>query len=762
MLTIFSRSLAAKVLLALTLVLLVMGASYFVLNKRLQRIETSFNDISRISNYAVGILRINKDIVEMQRDISVYGFSGSKTVFSKIIENFESIKARLESVDLKSDELESQVYLNSMTQLISRYGENLNVLAKRYEIKTELTDVELPQIYLAAIYELTNLKLTATTNEEKLAITEHLNVWHELHRDASLFLAKKDYSKRAAVNKALTILSNQSQTNTDLSNSREHAKTYKQAFSRGVQANRNYLSLVNVVMAGDAIEFSTLADKLREQSLAKLQKIKSEAQETVIKTDQTLRFLAVGVVIYIIALAIYFHLHISRAITRLTTSFQYFLAGDLSAPIYDLKRNDEIGVLATAADRFRVLSQDLTQAKKTAEHTTKVKSEFLANMSHEIRTPMNGILGMARQLSRTSLSHEQMKMLNIIQSSGAGLLVIINDILDISKIEASKIELESVPIHLNSLLDELQHLFKEQAQSKHIKLNISVAEEYQHCVFLADEARLKQVLINLIGNAIKFTEKGSVTLNVRINELGGDDLSIKFSVIDTGIGIAKENLGKLFEAFSQADTSITRRFGGTGLGLAISSKLLNLMNAPLQVESDLGQGSCFYFELKTTQVIEHSEFETEIQQESEEEQVDFSSLHVLVVEDNDINQVVIEAMLNEFGISSIKIAGDGEQAVVLCKQHSGENNLHNSFDIIFMDMQMPVLDGPQATIRIREMPEYKATPIIALTANVLETDKQRCFAAGMNDFVAKPIDYQCVKTVLLKWSRSEVSATSDC
>ena len=142
MLTIFSRSLAAKVLLALTLVLLVMGASYFVLNKRLQRIETSFNDISRISNYAVGILRINKDIVEMQRDISVYGFSGSKTVFSKIIENFESIKARLESVDLKSDELESQVYLNSMTQLISRYGENLDVLAKRYEIKTELTDVE--------------------------------------------------------------------------------------------------------------------------------------------------------------------------------------------------------------------------------------------------------------------------------------------------------------------------------------------------------------------------------------------------------------------------------------------------------------------------------------------------------------------------------------------------------------------------------------------------------------------------------------------
>ncbi|MEI8645264.1 ATP-binding protein [Pseudoalteromonas sp. Hal056] len=739
----------------MTLVLLAMGASYFVLNKRLQRIEASFNDISRISNYAVAILRINKDIVEMQRDISVYGFSGSKTVFSKIIENFESIKTRLESVDLQSDELESQVYLNSMTQLISRYGENLDVLAKRYEIKTELTDVELPQIYLAAINELNGLKLTATNTEAILVITEHLNVWHELHRDASLFLAKKDYSKRASVNKALAILSNKTSTNTELSKNRDYAKTYQQAFSKGVQANRNYLSLVNVVMAGDAIEFSTLADKLREQSLAKLQKIKREAQETVIKTDQTLRFLAVGVVIYIIALAIFFHLHISRAITRLTASFQYFLAGDLSAPIYDLKRNDEIGVLATAADRFRVLSQDLTQAKKTAEHTTKVKSEFLANMSHEIRTPMNGILGMARQLGRTKLTHEQMKMLNIIQSSGTGLLVIINDILDISKIEASKIELAPIPIHLNSLLDELKHLFAEQAKSKHIKLHISVADELLHCIFLADETRLKQVLINLLGNAIKFTEKGSVTLNVKINELGSDNLSIKFSVIDTGIGIAKENLGKLFEAFSQADTSITRRFGGTGLGLAISSKLLNLMDAPLQVESEVGQGSRFYFELKTTQVIEQSEFEVVNKQETEEKQLDFSSLNVLVVEDNDINQVVIEAMLNEFGISSIKIAGDGEQAVALCKEHSEEKNLQNNFDIIFMDMQMPVLDGPQATIRIRKMPAYKDTPIIALTANVLEADKQRCFAAGMNDFVAKPIDYQCVKTALLKWCLNE-------
>ncbi|WP_286258630.1 ATP-binding protein [Pseudoalteromonas apostichopi] len=751
MLTFISRSLAAKVLLALTLVLLAMGASYIVLSKRLQSIEASINDISRISNYAVGILRINKDIVEMQRDISVYGVSGSKTVFSKIIENFKSIKVRLESVDLKSDELENQVYLDSMTQLITRYGDNLSVLAKRYEIKKELTDDKLPNIYFQAINYLNTLKLNTASSEEKLAISEQLNVWHELHRDASLFLAKKDYSKRAAVNKALTILSNNRLSNTKYIKSSELATAYQEVFSKGVQANRNYLSLVNVVMAGDAIEFSTLADKLREQSLTRLQKIKREAQDIVIKADQTLRFLSIGILIYIIGLAAFFHLQITHSIKRLTISFQHFLGGDLSAPIYDLNRKDEIGVLATAADRFRILSQDLTEAKTTAEHTTKVKSEFLANMSHEIRTPMNGILGMARQLRRTTLTPEQVKMLNIIQSSGSGLLVIINDILDISKIEASKIELESIPVHLNSMLDELMHLFKEQAQNKHINFNISIAEAQQDCIFFADETRLKQVLINLLGNAIKFTEKGSVSLDIRINRGQSDDLKIKFSVVDTGIGIAKENLSKLFEAFSQADTSITRRFGGTGLGLAISSKLLNLMDAPLHVESDLGQGSHFYFELKTTQVFEQSEFEAANIQEAEEEQADFSSLNVLVVEDNDINQVVIEAMLNEFGIRTIKIAGDGEQAVALCKENSQQNN----FDIIFMDMQMPVLDGPQATVLIRKIPAYEDTPIIALTANVLEADKQRCFAAGMSDFIAKPIDYQCVKTVLFKWCFNE-------
>ena len=419
------------------------------------------------------------------------------------------------------------------------------------------------------------------------------------------------------------------------------------------------------------------------------------------------------------------------------------MSGDLSAKIYDLNRKDEIGVLANAAERFRVLSKDLADAKQSAERTAKVKSEFLANMSHEIRTPMNGVLGMARQLSRTPLSAEQAKMLNIIKSSGASLLVIINDILDLSKIEAAKVELESGPIELSSLLNELTHLFSQQAENKGIELFITTTPELTDFIFLGDETRLKQVLINLLGNAIKFTHRGSVLLNVIIEEVVNDEFKVTFSVSDTGIGIANEQLDSLFDAFSQADASITRRFGGTGLGLTISSKLLHLMSSSLKVESEPDKGSMFYFELNVTRTFITPAISENLLEESSEKSVDFSHVTALVVEDNDINQVVIESMLAEFNIKSISLADDGEQAIAQCEI--------GAFDIIFMDMQMPVLGGPEATLKIRKLPAYKHTPIVALTANVLAADKQRCFEACMNDFIGKPIKFENLKRVLVKW-----------
>lgn len=738
--------------LAMVLVLVAMSVSYLIMNQRLKAIEDSLNNIGKISNYAVDILKINKDIVEMQRDISVYGASGSAPVFKKIMENFESIEKRLAEINVVKGAESIQIHLDGMTELVSRYGANLKVLTFRFTRRNDLIEKELPQIYLNAVVLLEDLKTKTTDTNEKLLVTEYLNLWHMLHRDAYQFLTKKDYAKRTAVEKLLNSLSKNSVDMSKFEKMINLADDYRNTFSKSVQANRNYLSLVNVVMAGDAIEFSTLANSLREDSLTQLKQIKRDAQTTVSMTESILNVLALMVVTYIVALSLFFHLQITRAIKRLTNSFIHFLDGDLEAPIFDLKRKDEIGILAKAANKFRELSKDLSEAKQSAEHTTKVKSEFLANMSHEIRTPMNGILGMARQMTRTTLTPEQSKMLQLIQSSGASLLVIINDILDLSKIEASKIELESEPVDLSYLLEELKHLFQEQANRKNIQLYISTTPEVEKLAFLADETRLKQVLINLLGNAVKFTERGSVSLTVNIQEIGLDEVKLTFNVSDTGIGIASEHLGTLFEAFSQADTSITRRFGGTGLGLTISSKLLNLMEAPLKVESALGEGSHFYFDLKAKRTLSSMDLDHEdISLTTSKEVIDLSNINALVVEDNDINQIVIEAMLNEFNITSINMANNGQEAVEQCEL--------GVFDIIFMDMQMPVLDGPQATLKIREFSAFKHTPIIALTANVLSADKQRCFDAGMDDYIAKPLEYDALRSILLKWCRTNIEWT---
>ncbi|WP_462168697.1 ATP-binding protein [Pseudoalteromonas lipolytica] len=748
----FSKSLAAKMSLAMALVLIAMSVSYLIMNQRLKTIEDSFNDIASISNYSVDILKINKDIVEMQRDISVYGASGSAPVFKKIMVNFESIESRLAEITLKNTVGRTKAHINGMTQLVSRYGDNLKVLKLRFTQRNNLIEKELPQIYLNAVLLLDDLKTKTINTNDKLLIAEYLNLWHVLHHDAIQFLTKKEYAKRASVEKILDTLSENGADNTKFEKMLNFVSHYRVVFSKSVQANRNYLSLVNVVMAGDAIEFSTLANSLREDSLTQLKQIKRNAQQAVTMTESILNLLALMVVIYIVVLSLFFHLQITRGIKRLTNSFTHFLDGDLEAPIYDLKRKDEIGILAKAANKFRELSKDLSEAKQSAEHTTKVKSEFLANMSHEIRTPMNGILGMARQLSRTALTPEQSKMLHLIQSSGASLLVIINDILDLSKIEASKIELESEPVDLSYLLEELKHLFQEQADSKNIQLYISTTPEVEKLAFLADETRLKQVLINLLGNAVKFTERGSVSLTVNIQEIGLDEVKLTFNVSDTGIGIASEHLNTLFEAFSQADTSITRRFGGTGLGLTISNKLLDLMEAPLQVESALGEGSHFYFSLLAKRTLSSMDLDhKDTSLTTPKEDIDLSNINALVVEDNDINQIVIEAMLNEFNITSINMANNGQEAVEQCEL--------GVFDIIFMDMQMPVLDGPQATVKIREFSAFKHTPIIALTANVLSADKQRCFDAGMDDYIAKPLEYDALRSILLKWCRTNIKRT---
>ena len=452
----------------------------------------------------------------------------------------------------------------------------------------------------------------------------------------------------------------------------------------------------------------------------------------------------------------------------------WFLTGSITRPIINLQKvmtviaddtqkvtvpyqqyHDEIGMMARAVEWFRILqnivskqNRDLIDAKDKAEKATLAKGNFLANMSHELRTPMNGVLGMASLLADTPLNDEQKEFVLTINGSAENLLMLLNDILDFSKIEAGALVLENIAFDFVDALQKTINLLRPQAVKKGIELIMNCDPNIPAYVW-GDSGRIRQIIINLLGNAIKFTEYGYVRLHANIQTDNNGDTKFLINVEDTGMGIPANKLEEIFDKFTQADASVTRKYGGTGLGLAICEQLVNLMGGEIGVNSTEGKGSTFWFTIPCKAAEEKDTYAQNEQKRRRSQviknMIPIKDAKVLLVEDYYVNQIFAKKLLHKLGFNHIDLVENGVQAIE--KYHI------QKYDMIFMDCQMPELDGYQTTQKLRMLEEgtFLHTPIVAMTANAMMGDREKCLKAGMDDYLSKPLSAEHLKTIIEMW-----------
>ncbi|RYY36156.1 MAG: response regulator [Sphingobacteriaceae bacterium] len=436
------------------------------------------------------------------------------------------------------------------------------------------------------------------------------------------------------------------------------------------------------------------------------------------------------------------------SITKLKTAIES-LDPEAVLQISDTSNDDDlIRIINFLQDRIanaKELETELIQSKDIAEKAALAKSQFLSVMSHEIRTPMNAVIGFTHLLLHQNPRPEQMKFLNLLKFSAENLLVLINDILDFNKIEAGKVEFESVDFSIKDLISNIRMALLQKAQEKNILIKLMLDQDLPNAV-IGDPVRIGQILTNLISNAVKFTNEGKVTITASLAKRDSETSTIDFEVSDTGIGIPPEKLEYIFESFSQASSDTTRKYGGSGLGLTITKRLLQLMQSDIEVDSRVGKGSTFTFSLTFKNSDKH--IDPHVANDEFGKLASLKGTKILIAEDNQINVIVAKQFMNEWEVEC-DIAENGKIALMLAET--------NNYDMILMDLQMPEMDGYQTTMAIRELDgdKYQKLPIIALTASAMLDIKDKAYTVGMNDYISKPFNPHDLHKKIAQYSRAK-------
>ncbi|MBM3570568.1 MAG: response regulator [Alphaproteobacteria bacterium] len=537
---------------------------------------------------------------------------------------------------------------------------------------------------------------------------------------------------------ALTELHRDLQSDLDIAAERELSDRISERAAEIKRIAVAWLSAASAAHRGDraaAAERAKLAEGIRNQLEILVQfaaedgyRFRQEAENRIQRARVVMMLVIGASLLLCVAAALWLAHNIVRPLTVMTRQMDSLSSGTREIDIANRQRRDEIGDMARALEVFKQAMLAVRAAMERAEGADRAKSEFLAIMSHEVRTPLNGVVGMAQLLLDSNLSDNQREQAQMLMDSSQSLLRVLNDILDYSKLESGKLEFESIDFSLAWVIDMAVALAAPAANDKGLALTARVARDVPP-YFKGDPARLRQVLLNLMSNAVKFTERGGVQITVNALAMGGRQHMLRFAVTDTGIGISQEARERLFQSFSQADSSITRRFGGTGLGLAICQRIVDQMGGRIGVTSEIGRGSTFWFEATLTEGVEAAALGQAVP--VAEAVPELRPLNILLAEDNAVNQKVIEGFLRPRG-HRVTVVETGLAAIAAV--------LKEEFDVVLMDMHMPEMGGIAATQRIRSLTSNKSVvPIIAVTASAMAEGVQRGLAAGMNDYVPKPV-----------------------